>query len=113
MGGVSGGGYYLFSTETEDDIKVTGKLQISQQLTKFVNASSAEEPSYFAIVEGKIKNNLRKPIKNVLIKYTIGGQLTSATIFDLAPGQQLNFNTHGIKTNEPKPQFDFQGLYYD
>lgn len=110
---VGGGIYYLLSMEQVEDVKVTGKLQISQQVGNYFKASQTDEGSYFAVVEGKVKNNLGKPIKNVFIKYMIAGQETSATVFDLAPGQELHFNTSGVATSASNPEYDFIGLYYD
>ena len=113
LGGIGGGLYYLFSMEVEQDLKVTGKLQISEQIYHNVGLPNDNHQKYFATVMGKVKNNLKKPIKNVFIKYEIDGQKVSATIFDLAPGQQVEFNTHGVKTNAPRPQFNFEGVNYD
>jgi len=110
---VGGGIYYLLSMETVEDVKVTGKLQISQQFGSYVMASQSDDAAYYAVIEGKVKNNLGKPIKNVFIKYMIAGQETSATVFDLAPGQELHFNTSGVATSASNPEYDFVGLYYD
>jgi hypothetical protein len=108
-----GGIYYLLSKETVEDVKVTGKLQISEQYGSYVMASQSDGANYYAVVEGKIKNNLKKPIKNIFIKYVIAGQETSATIFDLAPGQEIHFNTSGVATSAKNPEYDFVALYYD
>lgn len=113
LSAVGGGIYYLFSMESKEDIFVTDKLQISQQYGNYVPVSNVNETTYYAIVEGKIRNNLDKPIKNVFIKYEIAGQETSATVFDLAPGQEIRFNTRGISTTVSNPEYDFVGLYYD
>ena len=113
IGTVGGGIYYLFSMEVEEDFKVTGTLQVSQQIGSKIAESQETEASYFAAVHGQIKNNLGKPIKNLFVIYIIDGQKVSATIFDLAPGQQVDFNTHGVKTNAPKPQYNFEGVNYD
>lgn len=113
LGAIGAGIYYLLSMEVVDDIKVTGKLQISQQQGHYVNTPQVSDASYFAVVEGKIRNNLGKPIKNVFIKYKIAGQETSATVFDLAPGQEINFNTRGVNTSASNPEYDFVGLCYD
>jgi hypothetical protein len=110
---LGGGIYYLLSMETVEDVKVTGNLQISEQFGKYVMASQTEGANYYAVIEGKVKNNLGKSIKNVFIKYVIAGQETSATIFDLAPGQELHFNTSGVATTGSNPEYDFVGLYYD
>jgi len=108
-----GGIYYLLSKETVEDVKVTGKLQISEQYGSYVMASQSDGANFYAVIEGKIKNNLKKPIKNIFIKYVIAGQETSATIFDLAPGQEIHFNTNGVATSAKNPEYDFVGLYYD
>ena len=113
LAAVGGGLYYLLTMETVEDVKVTGKLQISQQVGNYVKASQADDEAYFAVVEGKIKNNLGKPIKNVFIKYMIAGQETSATVFDVAPGQEIQFNTRGVNTSASNPEYDFVGIYYD
>ena len=110
---VGGGVYYLLSMERVEDVKVTGKLQISEQYGSYVMASQTEDANFYAVIEGKIKNNLKKPLKNIFIKYVIAGKETSATIFDLAPGQELHFNTSGVATTGSNPDFDFVGLYYD
>jgi len=110
---LGGGTYYLLSMETVEDVKVTGKLQISEQYGSYVMASQSEGANYYAVIEGKVKNNLGKSIKNVFIKYVISGQETSATIFDLAPGQELHFNTSGVATTGSSPEYDFVGIYYD
>ena len=113
LGCIGGGLYFIFSMDIEDDIKVTGKLQVSAELSAPSDKSSSSDELYFAAVHGRIKNNLSKPIKNVFVKYTIAGQKVSATIFDLAPGQQVDFNTHGVKTSESHPSYDFEGIHYD
>ena len=110
---VGGGIYYLLSMERVEDVKVTGKLQISEQYGSYVMASQTGDANFYAVIEGKIKNNLKKPLKNIFIKYVIAGKETSATIFDLAPGQELHFNTSGVATTGANPDFDFVGLYYD
>jgi hypothetical protein len=113
IGAVGGGVYYLFSMEVVEDLKVTGTLQISQQPGSNVSDSQTSEASYFAAVHGKIKNNMKKSVKNVFVIFIIDGQKVSATIFDLAPGQQVEFNTHGVNTNAPSPQYNFEGVSYD
>jgi hypothetical protein len=52
-------------------------------------------------------------LENIFIRYTIGGQQTSATIFDLAPGQQVEFNTRGVETSASSPECDYEGIQYD
>ena len=113
LGAIGGGVYYISAIEIESDVEITGKLQRSQQTNEVIYDTEASGSLYFIVVNGKVKNNLKRPIKNVFIKYTIGGQQTSATIFDIAPGQVLDFNTKGIKTTIANPEYSFEGVYYD
>ena len=113
LGAIGGGVYYISAIEIESDVEITGKLQRSQQTNEVIYDTEASGPLYFIVVNGIVKNNLKRPIKNVFIKYTIGGQQTSATIFDIAPGQVLDFNTKGIKTTIANPEYSFEGVYYD
>lgn len=110
---IGGGIYYLLFANTVDKVEVTGKIQISKQHTSEISSSEASDPLFMAVVKGKVKNNTNKPLENIFIKYTIGGQQTSATIFDLAPGQQVEFNTRGIETTASNPGYDYEGIQYD
>jgi len=113
LGIIGGGAYYISAIEIKSDVEITGKLQMSQQSSIDINDTEASSFLYFVVVEGKVKNNLKKPIKNVFIKYNIGGQQVGATIFDMAPGQVLDFNTRGIKTTVANPEYSYEGVYYD
>jgi len=113
LAAVGGGAYYLFSMEFEEDVKVTARLQISEQIVHHTSASGEDNSKYYATVSGRVKNNLNRQIKNVFIKYEIDGHKVAATVFDLAPGEQVNFNTSGIDTNMPHPEIDFKGVYFD
>lgn len=113
LGAIGGGAYYISAFEIKSDVEITGKLQRSQQTSEVINDTEASGLLYFVVVKGRVKNNLKKPIKNVFIKYDIGGQQTSATIFDIAPGQVLDFNTKGIQTTVANPEYSYEGVHYD
>jgi hypothetical protein len=113
LGAIGGGAYYISAIEIESDVEITGNLQRSQQTNEVIYDTETSGSLYFVVVNGKVKNNLKKPIKNVFIKYTIDGQQTSATIFDIAPGQVLDFNTKGIQTTAANPEYSYEGVYYD
>ena len=110
---IGGGAYYLLFSKTVDNVEVTGKIQISKQHTNEISVSQASDPLFMAVVKGKVKNNTNRPLENIFIRYTIGGQQTSATIFDLAPGQQVEFNTRGVETTASNPDYDYEGVQYD
>ena len=113
LGVIGGGAYFISAIEIESDVEITGRLQRSQQTVKVINDTEATGLLYFIVIKGKVKNNLKKPLKNVFIKYNIGGQQTSATIFDIAPGQVLDFYTKGIQTSVANPEYSYEGVYYD
>ena len=107
------GAYYLYGEIQKESLTVTGNIQVSQQISPDIKTPQASEPSYMAVVKGKIKNNTSKHLKNIFVKYTIADQNTSATVFDLQPGEQVEFNTRGIKTGFSSPEFSFDGVQYD
>lgn len=109
----AGGGYYLFFANQTEALAVTGKIQISQSNNFDINAPQISGPLYLAVVRGSVTNNSGKYLKNIFIKYKVAGQNTNATIFDLAPGQQVTFNTKGIKTRAANPEYYFDGVQYD
>jgi len=110
---IGGGAYYLLFSKTKAKVEVTGKIQISKQLPGQIDKSQSPDILFMAVVKGKVKNNTNKPLENIFIKYTIGDQQTSATVFDLAPGQQVEFNTRGVETTVSNPEYDYEGIQYD
>jgi len=110
---IGGGAYYLLFSKTKAKVEVTGKIQISKQFPGQIDKSQSPDILFMAVVKGKVKNNTNKPLENIFIKYTIGDQQTSATVFDLAPGQQVEFNTRGVETTVSNPEYDYEGIQYD
>jgi len=107
------GMYYLYGEISKESLTVTGNIQVSQQIISDISTPQSDEPTYMAVVKGKVKNNTNKPLKNIFVKYNIAGQNTSATVFDLLPGEQVEFNTRGVKTGISRPEFYFDGVQYD
>jgi hypothetical protein len=113
VGAIGVGIYYFVFANVESDVEVTGKIQVSQQQSFDINAPAVSGPLYLAVVSGTVKNNTNKHLKNIFIKYSIAGQPVSATIFDLAPGQMLEYNTKGVKTKAMNPEYYFDSVQYD
>ena len=113
LAAICGGIYYISAIEIGSDVEITGRLQRSEQNGNAYNKTDTFDHVYFVVFKIKVKNNLKKQKKNVFIKYTIDGQQTSATIFDIAPGQVLEFNTKGIQTTVANPEYSYEGVYYD
>lgn len=113
LGAIAGGLYYYFFMASGSDVEVAGKLQVSQSGNMDINAPQVSGPLYFVVVKGTAKNNSDKPLKNVFIKYKVAGKNTSAMIFDLGPGQQLEFTTKSIRTRASNPSYYFDGVEFE
>jgi hypothetical protein len=105
------GGYYLYGELQKETLTVTGNIQVSQQIN--IDAQQSSGTVYIAVVKGTIKNNTSKPLKNIFVIYKIADENTSATVFDLQPGEQVEFNTRGVKTGLSHPEFYYDGVQYD
>lgn len=105
-------GFKYFSNNTET-VKITGNIQVSQRGNFDINAPRVSGPMYVATVNGTVQNISAKPLKNVFIKYSIGGKSTSAMIFELNPGQQTTFTTSSVRTIGKNPSFNLDDVQYD
>ncbi|MBT8377946.1 MAG: hypothetical protein KJN64_01810 [Ignavibacteria bacterium] len=113
VGAIGVGAYYFLFANAKGDVEVTGKIQVSQHQSYDINAPSVSGPLYLAVVRGTVKNNTDTHLKNIFIKYSVAGQQTSATVFDLAPRQMIEYNTSGVKTKAMNPEYYFDGVQYD
>jgi hypothetical protein len=113
IGAIMGGVYYYFFMQSGDTVEVTGNIQVSQQGNFDINAPQVSGPLYMAVVKGTAKNNSDEPLKNVFIKYNVAGQNTSAMIFDIGPGQQIEFYTNSVKTRAKNPSYYLDGVQYE
>ncbi len=108
------GGYYGYQEflDTSGTVKITGNIQVSQQGNFNINAPQVSDPLYMATIRGTAKNTSKKPLKNIFIKYNVAGISTSAMIFDLGPGQQVNFTTKSVKTHSKNPSFNLENILF-
>ena len=104
------GGYFGYTQYFGSDeiVKVTGNIQVSQRSNFNIDAPQVSGPLYDATVHGTAQNTSGKPLKNVIIKYKIAGKNSSAMIFDLSPGQQVEFTTSSIKTKGKNPPYNLE-----
>ena len=109
------GGYFGYThyINPDDIVKVTGNIQVSQRSNFNINAPQVSGPLYDATVHGTAQNTTNKPLKNVIIKYKIAGKNSSAMIFDLAPGQQVEFTTSAIKTKGKNPPYGLEQVHVE
>jgi hypothetical protein len=108
-------GYYGYTEyyDTSRTVKITGNIQVSQQGNFDINAPQLGGDLYMATIRGTAKNTTDKPLKNVLIKYKVGGVSTTAMIFDLGPQQQSDFTTLGVKTQGKHPSFFLENVQFE
>lgn len=107
------GAYYYFFEYSNNTVEITGNIQVYQGDNMNINAPRVSSPLYTVVVQGEATNNSDEPLKNVIIKYKVAGQSTSAIIFDMAPGQKIPFTTKSIRTKLLNPSFYFEGVQHD
>jgi len=107
------GAYYYFFEYSNSTVEVTGNIKVFQGDNMDINAPQVSGPLYTVVVQGEAVNNSEEQLKNVIIKYKVAGQNTTAVIFDLAPGQKIPFVTKGIRTKAMNPSFYFEGVEHD
>jgi hypothetical protein len=107
------GGYFGYTQyiNPSDIVKVTGNIQVSQRSNFNINAPQVSGSLYDATVHGTAQNMTSKPLKNVIIKYKIAGKNSSAMVFDLAPGQMVEFTTSAIKTKGKNPPYNLEQVH--
>ncbi len=113
LAGAGYGGYYLFQKLNVTTVDVSGKIMVSQSANYDASLASSIASSFDAVVKGTARNNTSKPLKNVFIKYEIAGESASATIFDIAPGQTIEFITKSVRTDRKNPSFSLNDVLYD
>ena len=113
LAGAGYGGYYLFQKYSVTSVDVSGRIMVSQSSNYDASLASPVASTFDAVVKGTAKNNTKKPLKNVFIKYEIGGETTSATIFDIAPGQTIEFITKSVRTDRKNPEYCLDDVLYD
>ena len=110
--GVAGYFGYQEYLEISGIVTIRGNIQVSQQGNFTINAPQVSDPLYMATIRGTAKNTSNKPLKNIFIKYNVAGISTSAMIFDLGPGQQVDFTTNSVKTNSKNPSFNLENILF-
>ena len=107
------GGYFGYTQYISPDeiVKVTGNIQVSQRSNFNINAPQVSGPLYDATVHGTAQNTSGKTLKNVIVKYKIAGKNSSAMIFDMAPGQMVEFTTSSIKTKGKNPPYNLEQVH--
>ena len=107
------GAYYYFFKYSISKVEVTGNINVYQGANMDINAPRVGAPLYTVVVNGEAINKSDETLKNVIIKYKVAGQSTSAIIFDMAPGQKISFTTKSIRTKALNPSFYFEGVQHD
>ena len=113
LAGASYGGYYLLQKINISTVDVSGRIMVSQSSNYDASLASQVASTFDAVVKGTAKNNTKRPLKNVFIQYEIGGETTSATIFDIAPGQTIEFITKSVRTDRKNPDYSLDDVMYD
>jgi hypothetical protein len=110
---IGGGAYYYFYANSEETVEVRGSVHVSKNNSNYVSAAEGSGQQYFAVVQGVAKNKSKQTLKSVFIKYKIGGENTSTIIFDLGPGQQVDFVNKSVQIDAKDPDYFLDAIQFE
>jgi len=100
------------SLKNEDVVIVNDRLESSVKSSMDLEAQSISQPLKEAEVQGTVKNNSDRTLKNIVITYKIARGTVSAKISLLKPNQTSNFTTSKYKTKDATPKYELESITY-
>jgi len=110
---IGGSIYYYLYDDSHETVEITAIVHVSKNSSKYINTFELADQPYVAVVQGVARNKSRETLKSVLIKYIVGGENTSTIIFDLGPGQQVNFITSSVLITAKNPEYFLDTIQYE
>lgn len=103
-------GYYNFVKERE-------VIHVIGELVRIKEAASLDAPGVtprsFGYAEGNAINLTDKVVKNIVINYMIDRQLSSMTIPQLNPNEEVKFKTNQVMIRVMEPPFYLESVKYE
>lgn len=106
-------GYLIYNNfvKKHEVIHVDGNL-IRLQVSASLDAPVVSARNY-GHAEGKAKNMTDKVIKNIVINYMIDRQLSSTTIPQLNPNEEVKFKTNQVMIRVIEPPFYLESVKFE
>ena len=90
---------------------------LREVLTRVQESASLEAPGVtarnYGHAEGSAKNMTDKVVKNVVINYMIDRQISSTTIVQLNPNEEVNFRTNPVMIRVMDPPFYLESVKFE
>lgn len=110
---IAAAGYLIYNNFlTKNEI-----LKVEGDLVRVQQSASIESPGVsarnFGYAEGTVKNMSDKIVKNIVINYMIDRQISSATIYELKPNEEVKFKTNQVMIRVLEPPFYLESVKHD
>ncbi len=96
-------GYFVY----DNFVKEKEAIQVEGSLTRVQESASLEAPGVtarnYGHAEGTAKNMTDRVIKNIVINYMIDRQISSTTIAQLNPNEEVKFRTNPVMLRVMEP----------
>jgi hypothetical protein len=98
-------------------VKEKEVIHVIGELVRIKEAASLDAPGIiprsFGYAEGNAINLTDKVVKNIVITYMIDRQLSSTTILQLNPNEEVKFKTNQVMIRVMEPPFYLESVKFD
>lgn len=98
-------------------VKTKEVIHVEGELVRVQESASLEAPGVtarnYGHAEGTVKNMTDEVVKNIVINYMIDRQISSTTIPQLNPNEEVKFKTNQVMLRVMEPPFYLESVKYD
>ena len=98
-------------------VKEKEVIHVDGSLVRVQESASLEAPGItarnYGHAEGTVKNMSDKIVKNVVVNYMIDRQISSASISQLNPNEEVKFSTNPVMLRVMEPPFYLESVKFD
>ena len=98
-------------------VKAKEVIHVEGELVRIKEAASLDAPGItprsFGYAEGTAKNMTDEVVKNIVINYMIDRQLSSTTIPQLNPNEEIRFRTNQVMVRVMEPPFYIESVKFE
>lgn len=106
-------GYLVY----DNFVKEKEVIHVEGSLVRIQESASLEAPGVtvrkYGHAEGTLKNMTDEVVKNIVINYMIDRQISSATIPQLNPNEEVKFKTNQVMIRVMEPPFYLESVKFE
>ena len=106
-------GYLIY----DNFVKAKEVIHVEGELVRIKEAASLDAPGItprsFGYAEGTAKNMTDEVVKNIVINYMIDRQISSTTIPQLNPNEEVKFKTNQVMIRVMEPPFYLESVKFE